>query len=453
MTEGAQTPKEIFETAEPALLQTAEQYLGARSEHSELKSALRVAETRERDALAIANTQVGATLNAIHDVATPETDPGEYLQYVLNAKYGGQRVGDRVVNSLIPVREALRVTGTPVAIVGATACGIAFGLSAGDIKVRRRKLSSDQMHLFEASSGVQLGIPLRRIISYPLDNSFGRGGDGNWDYYRSDKSHPMFVKQNLGELRHAMSLEEVQQMHAAEQRAWREYDYSSHHERDVKASSGYVPFVAIGSVAVGEVLRSLYNNEGIASYIKSPDQNNVLATGVTLGLKMDAIVGIEKEEVASRLYQAFYVTTTQDVESSISNEVSLRKYGEGIFFGLDKAINNQSVRKFVGIDQSELTDIARRGIEKTATRSYPEQLRHDNPEDIPSYQEREFRLTETEARDKAIALMKSRYKVDVKFDDLASTVVTEVLENQLASKIEAAKARAEREHERSGRRG
>lgn len=430
MAEQRPTPIELFQAGEAELLSRAESYREAREHQQSVEGELRDAKTLTDSARRAANEHGVALLEQIHESATEETDPGEYLQAILNTYHSGQRVGDEAAARLAPLRDRIRQKSIPIGIVGSTINRVQLGLSAGDVKVRRRK---EEENGFDAWSGVRLELPLSRTSSYSGGGSLTH--ENRWQFY-GDWSQPydVGVVQWLSNLRLAATADEVREINDTPSPPYRQHDTITHYERDTKNYTGFVPFIAYGEAAVSGLLKALYEGRGTGTYAKGPNRDDVLAAAISLDIAPEAVAQVDTDELKVRLRELFTGQITSNVWSVIRGEARLRRRHYGGWGNPDWLITaSPQVMEYAGVEQDEITDAVRTGIEKSI-----DELRVDDEADRPTWigEEKEYRLLEDEARDKAVGLIAVRYGLSIDPSELRSETLNQRLAERLEQKRE-----------------
>lgn len=435
MAERVPSPIELFQAGEAELLSRAESYRGAREHQQSVEGELRDAKAKTDNARRAANEHGGALLDQIHDSVTEDTDPGEYLQAILNTYHSGQRVGDDVASQLAPMRDQIRQKPIPIGVVGSTMNRVRLGLSAGDIKVRRRQ---EQETGFDTFSGIRLELPMSRM------NGYSGGGSSSWEnrwHYNGDWTEPydVGVVQWLSNLRLAGTTDEVRVLNDTPHAPYSQYDTVMHHERDIKDHTGFVPFIAYGETAVSGLLAALYEGREVKSYAKGPNPDDVLAAAISLDIAPEAVAEVDTEALKARLRSLFSEQITSNVRSAIYSEANHRRHFGGSY--VDWLITaSPQVMGYAGVEQDEITDAVRSGIERSI-----DELRVDDEADRPTWigEEAEYRLLEDEAREKAVGLIAVRYGLSIEPSQLRS----ESLNRKLAERLEKKREEKER-HEK-----
>lgn len=435
MAERVPSPTELFQSGEAELLTRAESYRGAREYQQTVEGKLRDAKAKTDDARRSVNEHGIALLEEIHDSVSDDTDPGEYLQAILNTYHSGQRVGDDVASRLAPMRDQIRKKSIPIGIVGSTMNRVRLGLSAGDIKVRRRQ---EQETGFDTFSGVRLELPLYRMSGY------SGGGSSSWENrwrYNGDwtEPHDIGVVQWLSNLRLAATTDEIRALKDTPHAPYSQHDTVMHHERDIKDHTGFVPFIAYGETAVSGLLAALYEGREIKSYAKGPSPDDVLAAAISLDIAPEVVTEVDVEALKARLRNLFTEQIASNVRSAIYSEANHRRHFGGSY--VDWLITaSPQVMGYVGVEQDEITDAVRDGIERSI-----DELRVDDEADRPTWigEEAEYRLLEDEAREKAVGLIAVRYGLTIEPSQLRS----ETLNRKLAERLEKKREEKER-HEK-----
>lgn len=436
MTERVSSPMELFQSGEAELLTRAESYRDAREHQQTVEDELRDAKSTTESARRAANEHGVALLEQIHDSVSEGTDPSEYLQAILNTYHSGQRVGNDIAERLAPMRDQIRQKPIPIGVVGSTMNRVRLGLSAGDIKVRRRQ---EQETGFDTFSGLRLELPMSRMSGYSSGGGFS--SESRW-HYNGDWTEPydVGVVQWLSNLRLAATTDEVRAINDTPHAPYRQHDTVMHHERDIKHYTGFVPFIAYGETAVSGLLAALYEGREIESYAKGPSPDDVLAAAISIDIAPEAVADVDVEALKARLRGLFTGQITSNVWSAIRGEASRRRHNSG-GFGPDWLITaSPQVMSYAGVEQDEITDAVRDGIEKSI-----DDLRVDDEADRPTWigEEAEYRLLEDEAREKAVGLIAVRYGLTIEPSQLRS----ETLNLRLAERLEKKREEKER-HEK-----
>jgi hypothetical protein len=423
-----QGPLDLFEAGEAELLSRAGSYREAREHQQTVEGELRDARTKTDGARRVANEHGIALLEQIHDSVTEDTDPSEYLAAILNTYHSGQRIGDDVASRLAPMRDQIRQKSIPIGVVGSTMNRIRLGLSAGDIKVRRRQ---EQETGFDTFSGVRLELPMSRM------NSYSGGGTSSWEnrwQYNGDRAEPydVGVVQWLSNLRLAATTDEVRALNDTPHAPYSQHNTVMHHERDIKDHTGFVPFVAYGETAVSGLLAALYEGREIKSYAKGPNPDDVLAAAISLDIAPEAVTEVDVEALKTRLRGSFAEQITSNVRSSIYGEANHRRHFGGNY--VDWLITaSPQVMNYAGVERDEIIDAVRNGIERSI-----DELRVDDEADRPTWigEEAEYRLLEDEAREKAVGLIAVRYGLTIEPSQLQSETLNRKLAERLETKRE-----------------
>lgn len=424
-----QGPLDLYRSGEDALLSYADAFRAAYEHQSVIADQLKEARSATRAARHTMNSHGADLLESIHGSVTPGTDPGDYLAAILNTYHSGQHIGDEVASRLAPMRDQVRQKSIPIGIVGSNLHRLQFGMSAGDIKVRRRH---DHETSFDTFSGIRLEVPLVRMSGY--SGRVSSATDSQWRYNGDwDEPYDVGIKQWLSTLRVAETTDEIQAINAMDHRPFSKNDTVMHDERDVKNYTGFVPFIAYGETAVSGLLAALYEGRGIASFAKRPNPEDVLAAAISLDIPPDAITDTSTDELRTSLRGHFTRQVTSNVLSVIRGVASSRRHSGGGHGPNWMITASPQVMSFVGIEQDELTEAVRTGIEKAI-----DDLRVDNEADRPTWigQENEYRLLEDEAREKAVGLIATRYGTVIDPSQLESEALNRKLAERLETKRE-----------------
>lgn len=428
MTKQSLTPIELFHAGEAELLTRVGSYREARDHQSTVEAELRDAKTKTDHARNIANEHGLALLEQIHDSVTGDSDPGEYLQAVLNTHHSGQRIGDVVASKLTLLRDQIRRRSIPIGVVGSTMGEVRLGLSAGDVNVRR---SQEQETDFDTAYGVRLSVPMTHTNGFSASNS---SSETRWRY-SGDRPEPydVGVEQRLSNLRVAGTVDEVRVFNDTPHAPFRDHDTVMHHERQIKTGTGFVPVIVYGEAAVSGLLSALHQGREIASYRRAPNPDDVLAAAISLDIPPEAVTQVDADALKTRLHEQFREQVSSDVWSVICSEANRRKFNSG-GYGTDWLISaSPQVMKYAGIEVDEIIDAVRKGIERSVG-----ELRADDPADRLSwiFEEKEYRLLEAEARIKALGLIAVRYGITIEPSQLKS----ETLTRKLAERLEVKRA-------------
>ena len=446
MPEIARTPQDVLETSIRGIEEADQTYREANEHVKALQNELRQAENDARSAKTKAWGLRSTALSEIHETATDEVDPGDYLSTVLSTRYGDKAVGEHVRTALAPLREDLKTGPTPVAVVGAKRAGIIFGKSAGDIVLKKIDLFDKSEYAeevtFESASGLRLGIPLSERVSF--------GRSGTLDYVKGDDfftipdsedTSPVWVKQSLGQLRVASTQADIDTFNEMPHAPFSQYDTVMHHESDVKNVLGFVPVVAHGEVAVTGLLKALYQSKNIANYKEKFDEDSVLAVAVTLGINPNQVAETSEDDVKERLAVRFASKLSSGIGRLITDEVWARKHVRFSTFGMWDVLVSDAVRQFVEVDEERLASIARTGLESAVSVIFGGPLRNDHPDDKASFyrsdtKKPEHRLLASEAQEMAVGFIVSKYSVTIEPAALESPIVAAKLADQLEKKRE-----------------
>lgn len=425
-----QGPLDLFQAGEAELLSRASSYRDAREHQQAVEGELREALTATERAIRAANEHGVGLLEQIHGSVTEDTDPSEYLAAILNTYHPGQRIGDDIASRLAPMREQIRQKSIPIGVVGSTMNRVRLGLSAGDIKVRRRQ---EQETGFDTSSGLRLELPMTRMSGY--SGGGGSSFQNRWQYSGNlAEPHDVGVVQLLSNLRIAATTDEVRAINDAPHASFSQRDTVMHHERDVKYHTGFLPFIAYGETAVSGLLAALYEGREVKSHAKGPNPDDVLAAAISLDIAPEAVAEINVDELKAKLRKLFTGQITSNVWSAIRGESSRRRQNLGGGLRPDWLITaSPQVMDYAGVELDEIADAARDGIEKSI-----EELRVDDEADRPSWicEEKEYRLLEDEAREKAVDLIAVRYGLAIDPSSLRSETLNHMLAERLEKKRE-----------------
>ncbi len=420
-----QGPLDLFQAGEAELLSRSGSYRVAREHQQTVEAELREAKSTTDSARRAAHEHGVALLEQIHDSVGEDTDPSEYLAAILNTYHSGQRIGDGVASRLAPMRDQMRQKSIPIGVVGSTMNRVRLGLSAGDIKVRRRQ---EQETGFDTFSGVRLELPMSRMSGYSGGGS--SSFENRWQYNGNwSEPYDIGVVQWLSNLRLAATTDEVRAINDTPHAPYSQHDTVMRHERDIKDYTGFVPFIAYGEAAVSGLLAALYEGREVKSYAKGPNPDDVLAAAISLDIAPQAVAEVNEYELKTRLRNLFTGQITSNVWSAIRGEASRRRHNSG-GYGPDWLITaSPQVMSYVGVEQDEITDAVRNGIEKSV-----DELRVDDEADRPTWigEEAEYRLLEDEAREKAVGLIAVRYGLTIAPSQLQS----ETLNLKLAERLE-----------------
>lgn len=420
-----QGPLDLFQAGEAELLSRAGSYRVAREHQQTVEGELRDAKSTVESARRAANEHGVALLEQIHDSVGEDTDPSEYLAAILNTYHSGQRIGDNVASRLAPMRDQIRHKAIPIGIVGSAMNQVSLGLSAGDIKVRRRQ---EQETGFDTRCGIRLELPMSRMSGYSGGSTFPSGNrwqyNGNWP-----EPYDVGVVQWLSNIRLAATTDEVRAINNTPHAPYSQHDTVMHHERHIKDSTGFVPFIAYGKTAVSGLLAALYEGREVKSYAKGPNPDDVLAAAISLDIAPEAVAEINTEQLKARLRGLFTGQITSDVRFIIYREASHRRYNAGGFDPDWLITASPQVMNYAGVEQDEITDAIRNGIVSSI-----DDLRVDDEADRPTWigEEAEYRLLEHEAREKAVGLVAVRYGLTIDPSQLES----ETLNLKLAERLE-----------------
>lgn len=429
------SPIELYEGSKDEIIRLVAAHKSAEDGEAEVAERHRqvlLAQKRELDAahqVLVAATrdfnEVGVPLlESIHNAVTDDTDPGEYLQAVINTINFGEPVGDEAVRRLAPLREALQASSIPVAVIGSTppSTRIALGLSAGDINVTREEASDRG---FEAAGGIRLSIPLEESTAY--SNKFMQAG---WRYFgHLDGPRPAWVGQRLSDLRLASSAAEVQELSAMEQEKWRSQAAYLEARRILQSEVGFPEVIIYGEVAVTGLLAALHRQRFIP-YIreKGMSETDIFAAGLTVGIPPEAYAKVNEEEVKQQLGQAFLSTLQGATSRAIRNRKENDKHADQPSAGWPITAAPQ-VMRFSGVEVHEVTTAITQGLEQSFR-----DMRLDDPYyvDFSVDNRPDTRPTEDEARLIATQLAAGRYGLRIATKDLASKTLTDKFADQLA---------------------
>jgi hypothetical protein len=270
-------------------------------------------------------------------------------------------------------------------------------------------------------------------------SGYSGGGSSSYEnrwHFDGDWSQPydVGVVQWLSSLRLAATADEVREINDTPHAPYRQHDTIMHHERDIKNYTGFVPFIAYGETAVSGLLTALYEGRGIESYAKGPNPYDVLAAAISLDIAPEAVAEVDTDELKVRLRELFAGQITSNVWSVIRSEASRRRYNSGGWGYPDWLITaSPQVMDYAGVELDEITDAVRTGIEKSI-----DELRVDDEADRPTWigEEKEYRLLEDEAREKAVGLIAVRYGLPIEPSELRSETLNQRLAERLEKKRE-----------------
>lgn len=403
-------PMAVFSESEAGLIQRREAIDAADTQISDAEKALAQAKVDRNTAVEELNKYGLPVVERIHEAVTEDTDPGEYLQAVVNV-YSRDRSGDEAVTRLQPLRERLQEGSTPVAIIGGNINHIVTGLSAGDIVVTPRK---EHDKGFETSYGVSLALPLTSVNGYGRDG--GLSSSEKWRDYPGEEPRLVTVMQRLADLKIAGSAGAVEELWEAGPPTWRSNDTFANYARNINNATGFIPAIMYGHSAVNSVLAKLASRFNNLHNSRYPKISSVMAAGITIGIDPAEFLDGYLDEQTETLRTDF----AKDLISAIGLHV------RGTVSAEWRVTTTTAVRTYLGIEDQAIIGAAKTGLEQSV-----DNIRVKNPLDKPISGLAEQRSTLAEACSKVIGVVGARYGLEIDPEQLESRMIDDKLAERI----------------------
>lgn len=423
------TPQQIYQANEEMLISNDKAWNDALVHQSALEDELRVARQATDKAQRVATSHRARLLNQIHKAGRKGSDPGEYLQAVLNLDHPGRQTGDKAIEQLMPLRDEIRSKATPVAIVGSTLGEVCLGFSAGDVVLSRRERDEED---FDTAAGVRLALPMVRTHGYDAHH-FGYH-EGLWTYEgNADKPVLVGIKQSLHNLRLAGDATTIRDMSG-------ELPPSSHpvtgellHGLRTKMQTGILPVVAYGEAAVTGLLARFYEYSKEAKSLDVPAPETIVAATVSLDFDPSELGQIDEDEIKERLNQQFLGGIRQGVFNAIANAVHKRQFPNTFNDNYWPVTASPQVMRYASVDPQDVLKAMQQGIEQCVM----QYIRSNDENDRPSWAVpglAEYRVLESEAQELALNMAASRYGLAVSPSQLSCESISSLLAQRLERK-------------------